>query len=495
MTTGRETGTVPSAIADANTVAEVGRRLRAGEVSAVALVEAALARIAATEPALHAHVVVLAETALDEAARADQDLARGVDRGPLHGVPFGVKDIFDIAGVPTRCGSRVREDAPPAATDAPVVVRLRAAGAIPVAKSVTQEFAAGVVSAPARNPWDPARIPGGSSGGSAAGVAAGCYPVALGSDTGGSVRIPAATCGVVGLKPTYGLVPRTGVFPLSWALDTVGPLAATVADAAAAFDAMVGPDPGDATSRRSPGPPAVSALDGGVRGLRLGVPGGFFAERVAPDVLAAFGAALEVFRQLGAEVVSAPWPEAGPGRAAASIINRTETCAVHEATARDPARLARYGPDLRVRFAAVAQVPPTDYIKALRARVAVRNSAARLFAEHRLDAVLAPALPTTALRADDLLVRHDGGGTEPVGIAYTRLTQPFNATGQPVLGVPCGFDRLGLPVGLQIAGRPEAEATVCRIGAAFEAATAWHRRRPAIGRPAGAGRGEGGGGD
>ena len=226
-----------TAIADLS-IAEASRRLRQGELSPVDLTTAVLDRIAVTEPVIHAYVSVETASALASARQAEQELRAGRDRGPLHGVPIAVKDIIDMAGLPTRCGSASRADAAPAIQDADVVRRLRQAGAVLVGKTVTHEFASGVISPPARNPWDPARIPGGSSGGSGASVAAGASFAALGSDTAGSIRIPASLNGVVGLKPTYDRISRAGVFPLSWSLDTIGPLARTVEDATLVFQAI-----------------------------------------------------------------------------------------------------------------------------------------------------------------------------------------------------------------------------------------------------------------
>jgi aspartyl-tRNA(Asn)/glutamyl-tRNA(Gln) amidotransferase subunit A len=440
-------------------IRQAGSRLRAGDLSAVELAESTLRRIAETEPAIHAYVCVLADAALAAARQVDAALRAGTDRGPLHGIPVGIKDIFDVRGVPTRCGSRVRERVAPAAADAASVARVRAAGAVVLGKTVTQEFAAGVVSPPARNPRDPSRIPGGSSGGSAAAVAAGSALAAFGSDTGGSIRIPAALCGVVGLKPTYGTVGTRGVFPLAWSLDTVGPLARTVEDAAWMLNAIADPPVRDATAE----------LGDGVRGLRLGVPRPYFFDRLQPGVRKAVEAALAVFAELGAEVVETPWADAAAARAASFLINRVETVGVHGDGVRATPDL--YGEELRLRVQANALYPAEGYVRALRARTAIRSSIARLFATHRLDALVVPATPGTAAPADDLFVADETGAREPVGLAYTRLTMPFNATGQPVLSIPCGFDAAGLPVGLQIAGRPFAEARVCRIGAAYENAS------------------------
>jgi aspartyl-tRNA(Asn)/glutamyl-tRNA(Gln) amidotransferase subunit A len=453
-------------------IADVGAGFRRGEWTPVDVVHETLARMAWTEPVLHAWVTVDPERALSTAATATRELRDGTDRGPLHGIPVGIKDIYDVAGWPTRCGSDACEEVAPAASDAAQVATLLDAGAVVLGKTVTQEFAAGVISAPARNPWDPTRIPGGSSGGSAAAVAVGTCFAALGSDTGGSIRIPAAACGVVGFKPAYGDLDTAGVYPLSWSLDTVGPLARTVADARTVWHVLAGRAmlPGSVPSSAKAAP----------SGFRVGVPRGFFFEWLQPDVLTAVDAAIDTLRATGVTVVDVSWPLAAAARACGFIINRVETAAVHERVALDdPERFARYGEELRLRIAAGRVISATTYLKAMRARAVIRDSLATLFAAQRLDAIAVPTLATTALAADRLVIE-DTGRDESVGAAWTRLTMPFNATGQPVLAMPCGWDRDGLPVGLQLAGRPGDEETLFQIGAALEAALGLCRVRPPL---------------
>jgi aspartyl-tRNA(Asn)/glutamyl-tRNA(Gln) amidotransferase subunit A len=449
---------------------EAGAQLRSGDLSAVELTESVLRRIEQTESVIHAYVEVLAEEALAAAQQADEALRAGRDRGPLQGLPIAIKDIYDVVGVPTRCGSRVREHTAPAKADAPSVARLREAGMIILGKTVTQEFAAGVVSPPARNPWDPSRIPGGSSGGSGAAVAAGSAPAAMGSDTGGSIRIPASVNGVVGLKPTYGLVSKRGVFPLSWSLDTLGPLTRTVPDAALILNALAGHDPADPTSAPSRPTDAMAEIGQDIRGLRNGVVRPFFFDRLQAGVAEAVEGALNTLRDLGAAVIDTPWTEASLARAAGYVINRAETAGVHGRGLREHPDL--FGPELRLRLEASALFPAETYLHGQRARALVKDSMARLFRDNRLDAIVTPTLPATALPADDLIATYADGSREPVSVAYTRFTMPFNATGQPALSVPCGFDERGLPVGLQFAGRPFDEARLCRIGHAFERAAA-----------------------
>jgi aspartyl-tRNA(Asn)/glutamyl-tRNA(Gln) amidotransferase subunit A len=447
-------------------IADVGAGLRRGEWTPIDVVHQTLERMASTEPVIHAWVAVDPERALAAAATATRELQGGIDRGPLHGIPVGIKDIYDVAGWPTRCGSAAREDAALAERDAAQVATLVKAGAVILGKTVTQEFAAGVISAPARNPWNPTRIPGGSSGGSAAAVAVGTCFAALGSDTGGSIRIPAAACGVVGFKPAYGHLDVAGVYPLSWSLDTVGPLARTVADVRTAWHVLAGNASLPVREDRS--------------GFRVGVPRAFFFEWLQPDVLSAVDAAIDTLRSTGVTVVDVSWPLAAAARACGFIINRVETAAVHEQTALDdPERFARYGDELRLRIAAGRAIPATTYLKATRARAATRDSLAALFAEQRLDAIVVPTLATTALAADRLVIEGTGRD-ESVGAAWTRLTMPFNATGQPVLALPCGWDRDGLPVGLQLAGRSGGEETLFQIGEALETALGLCRVRPPL---------------
>src|SRR5215207_8677362 len=318
------------------------------------VVQAALERIEATEPELHAWVLVDRDQALQAAAQAERELMAGTDRGPLHGIPIGIKDIFDVAGWPTKCGSAARDDVAPARTSASSVQALVDGGAVILGKTTTQEFAAGTISPPARNPWNPGRIPGGSSGGSASAVAAGACLGAMGSDTGGSIRIPAAACGVTGFKPAFGQLDAAGVFPLSWSLDTVGPIARTVDDAWIMWNVLSGDD------RRAS---ARLAPDQSARPRRIGIPRSFFFDSLHPDVRSTIYAGIEALRDAGLTIVDTPWPNAAAARACGFVINRVEAAAVYErAAVEDPERFSRYGADIRLRVAAGRTVPATVYL-------------------------------------------------------------------------------------------------------------------------------------
>jgi aspartyl-tRNA(Asn)/glutamyl-tRNA(Gln) amidotransferase subunit A len=354
------------------------------------------------------------------------------------------------------------------------VAALVKGGAVVLGKTATQEFAAGVVSAPARNPWNSQHIPGGSSGGSAAAVASGACFGALGSDTGGSIRIPAAACGVCGFKPVFGALDTGGVYPLSWSLDTVGPIARTVDDVAIVWDVL----------RESPAPSLSTGAPVVIdpTRLRLGVSRTFFFEALQPAVRSTVDAALDRLAAAGVTIVESPWPDAASARACGFLINRIETAAVHEHVATsDLEAFARYGPDLRLRIAAGRSIPATLYARALRWRPVLRDSMAAWFAQHEIDALLAPALPTTALLADQLRIEGTGRD-ESVGAAWTRLTMPFNATGQPVLSVPAGIAADGLPVGIQLAGKPGAESELFAAGHTVADILAVHELRPSVER-------------
>ncbi|HEU0165080.1 MAG TPA: amidase [Thermomicrobiales bacterium] len=442
------------------------------DFSSVELIDATIARLQATEPEIHAYVEIFADEARSQAQAADQNRAAERVTKPLLGIPIGVKDIFDVVGVPTRSGSKQRANVAPAAKDAPVVARWREDGAIFTGKTVTQEYAAGVVSHPARNPWNPDHIPGGSSGGSAASVAIGSCLGAMGSDTGGSIRIPAAVTGIVGLKPTFGRLTAKGVYPLSPSLDTVGPLARSVADAAILYLSMAG------RTAEIDGVDSLLAPYGskGLEGVRIGILSSFFTEMIQPDVATAFADAVQVLRDLGATIVETDWSEATTARAIAILISRIESGTIHHDNLRNHPELILA--DARIRFEAGQLLPANLYLRARMAREVIRDSIARVYAGNRLDAIAAPTLAATAPRADNLIVEFPEG-KEVVGFALTRYAQPWNATGQPVITVPSGADGNGLPIGLAIVGRPDDEIGISRIAAQYEQATGWFQANAA----------------
>lgn len=463
-------------------IAALGRDLRAGRTSPVALTEALLARIDALDPALRVFLLVARDQALAAARAAEQERAAGIDRGPLHGIPFAAKDIFDVRGLPTTAGSPTRADAV-AAADATVVRRLRAAGMVLLGKVRTVQFAMGASGintqhGTPRNPWHAVHhVPGGSSNGSAVAVAAGLAPMALGSDTGGSVRIPAALSGTVGLKTTVGQVSRAGVFPLSATLDSVGPLTRTVEDAALVYQAMIGADPADRSTAAAVSQDVMTGLSDGVAGLRIGLAGGVFRDGVDPEVEGAVRAAAEVLAGLGARVEAFDFPEAAAALAAnpGSLISGVEACVNHDEL---------LGPDFdaydwvlqtRIAFGRATKAP--DYARALETRLALAERAAARLRD--FDAVLAPTTAVPARPLAELVASREA--YDRIGPLYSRNTMVGNLLGLCALSLPCGFTGAGLPIGLMIHGKPRDEATVLRVGQAFERATDWHRRRPDLG--------------
>jgi aspartyl-tRNA(Asn)/glutamyl-tRNA(Gln) amidotransferase subunit A len=457
-------------------IASISQQLREGATTSVEATRQALDAIDQVNDRLNAFVLVDREGALRAAEEADRVLSSGNGAGPLTGVPVAIKDIIHMDGLPTRCGSPAYPGEP-SERDAAVVARLREAGAVMVGKTTTHELACGVSSPPAANPWDTARLPGGSSGGSGAAVAAGVVPMALGSDTGGSIRIPASVCGIAGLKPTFGRVSRAGVEVLAWSLDHLGPLAATVEDCAATLQVLAGHDPADPPTEPSPPPDYSEHLGRGVDGLRLGIMATPPFSPMQEDVEQAFREGVEHLVALGACVVPVDIPDLTLTLAAEFAIVGSEAAAYHRRLLRETPELI--SPGIRELFTIGTIMPSTHYLKGLGARRIIRDALRQAFNENRLDAVVTPTLPATAALADQEMIDY-GVMEEDVTSSYVRTTAPFNLSGQPALTVPCGFDRDGLPIGLQIAGRPFDEATVLRIGAAYEATTGWSEHRPPV---------------
>jgi aspartyl-tRNA(Asn)/glutamyl-tRNA(Gln) amidotransferase subunit A len=450
----------------------VAGAIHAGKTSSVEVTEAYLRRIERHDGVLKAYITVMADRALAQAREADDEMRRGARRGPLHGVPLGLKDLVAVAGVRTTAGSRVMAGHV-SDRDADVVERLNAAGAVILGKLSMHEFAFGrpVVDGPfptGRNPWDVAREPAGSSSGSGVAVAAGLCAGALGSDTGGSIRGPAARCGIVGVKPTYGLVSRRGVVPLSWSLDHVGPMTRTVRDAAVLLQTIAGRDPGDPSTRDARVGDYTAQLESGVRGTKLGLPRRFYLDfsGLHADVESAALAAFDELGRQGASIedVDAPTLDLA---GAIWVTMLSEVYEFHRETVRDQPQ--NYGEGIRTRIYMGALVTAADFQRGQRLRARLRREIMALFED--VDALVFPGHASPAQRFEDI----------PMGqivVPGSRYTNVWNLLGLPAVVIPCGFSRDGLPVAIQIVGRPFDEATVFRIARAYERATDWHTRRP-----------------
>ena len=447
-------------------IREAAADLRSGRRTSLALTSAALERIARLDGSLRSFITVTAESAVAHARQADAELAAGHDRGPLHGIPISVKDLLATRGVLTTAGSLVYRDWVPEASAA-VVERLEAAGAVPVGKNNLHELAYGVTSSNPHfgavvNPRNRRHSPGGSSGGSAVAVAAGLVHGAIGTDTGGSVRIPAAFCGLVGLKPTYGRVSRRGVLPLAYTLDHVGPIAATVRDTALLLNAIAGYDPADPASSRRPVIDSVPAHGHSIRGLRIGVPENFFFERIDPEVDATVRDALARAESIGARCTPVRVPDMAALNAVARIVQLAEAAAVLGPLIE---RRDDLGEDVRALILQGRLIAATDYIDAQRLRRRYRSEFSRLWTE--VDCLATPTTPATAPEIGQTTVRI-AGEDEDARLAATRFVRAVNLLGLPALSLPCGLSSSGLPIGLQIIGPPFDEAGVLAVGAALE---------------------------
>jgi aspartyl-tRNA(Asn)/glutamyl-tRNA(Gln) amidotransferase subunit A len=443
------------------TIVELAPRLRRRELSPVEVTRACLDRIEKLNPALNAFITVAAESALAEARVAEIEISRGEWRGPLHGIPIALKDIVDTAGTRTTAASALFQHRVPA-EDAEVVRRLRLAGAVILGKNNLHEFAYGGSSllsffGDVHNPWNTAHIAGGSSGGSAAAVAAGLCYAAIGTDTAGSIREPAALCGCVGIKPTYGRVSARGVIPLSWSLDHVGPLAATVADAAVMLQVIAGYDPLDVCSADVPVSDYVSGLGNGAKPLRVGVPRAHFFDDLDDEVRAAVERSLVVIRTLAAEVRDLQ-VEVSSDR----TVQAAESFAYH---AENVARMPElYQPETLRRIRSGDNISASEYIQRRRELDQERRRASDIFAD--VDLLVTPTMPIPAPAIADL--RKDPAALRPAELALLRNTRPFNVWGLPAISVPCGFTKSGLPIGLQIAGPYWREDLVLRLAHAYQ---------------------------
>jgi aspartyl-tRNA(Asn)/glutamyl-tRNA(Gln) amidotransferase subunit A len=457
------------------TIGEAAAGLRRKEFTALELTDACLERIAAIDGTLHSFITITAELARDTAKQADTERRAGRDRGPLHGIPIALKDLYATNGILTTCHSAVLQDWIPD-HDATATAKLAQAGTILLGKLGMHEFAFGGPSVDApfpavRNPWNTAHITGGSSSGSGAALAAGLCYGALGSDTGGSIRNPAAHCGIVGIKPTYGRVSRYGVVPLSWSLDHAGPMARRVEDCAIMLQALSGYDPKDPASANAAVPDFSAGLGRGVRGLRVGVPrANWFDENlgVARETETVYAAALKTLQELGAEIIEIDGTPFSLARQANQTILIAEAYAYHEKTYQKTPE--KFGSSVRRRMLEGAFLSAADYITAQRARSVLNQQMVANFT--RVDVFATP----TVARPPDAFDTLDPNEQN----LRPSFTNPFNLTGLPTISVPCGFTKGSLPVGLQIVAPAFDETTCFRVAHAYEQATEWHRERPPV---------------
>jgi aspartyl-tRNA(Asn)/glutamyl-tRNA(Gln) amidotransferase subunit A len=457
------------------TLSEASELVRVGKVSPVELTQACLSRIERLNSKLNAFITITAETALAQAREAESDVQKGRWKGPLHGIPLALKDLVDTAGVRTTGASGLFKDRIPA-QDAEIVRRLKASGAVLLGKLNLHEFAYGASSVigyfgAVHNPWDPAYSPGGSSSGSGAAVAAHLCYGAIGSDTGGSIRIPAAYCGIVGLKPTYGRVSTSGVIPLSWSEDHVGPMARTARDAALMLQAIAGYDSADASSVDTPTQNYVAGLESGTSSLRVGIPRAGFYEGLHPDIQMATEASLSVLGQLTS---SAREIELAAPNDDAILILKTEAFAYHRPYLAKSPEL--YQPDTMTRIQTGSEVTAAQYVDARRHLDQSRRSVAKIF--DQVDVIVTPTNKVPPFTIADYL--KDPDTLRAKEVQSTPNTRPFNFFGLPTVSVPCGFTSAGLPIGLQITGPSGSEALVLRFAHAYEQATEWRKHEPKV---------------
>ena len=461
------------------TIREINERLRRKELSPVELTRQTLDRINQVQSTLNAYITVTEDLALEQARRAEREIREGRDRGPLHGIPFAAKDLFYTRGIRTTVGSKILRDFIPD-YDAAVIEKLREAGAVLIGKTGLHEWAYGITSnnphfGAIHNPWDTTRIPGGSSGGSTAALAAGLCTFSLGSDTGGSIRIPASFCGVVGLKPTFGRVSRWGMFPLGYSLDHAGPFAYTVEDAALVYQAIAGHDARDETTiEQSVSLPAF-AEDPQLEHKKIGVPRSFYYENLDPEVDQAVNKALVVLGELGAELTPIDVPDMEEFNSVGKLILAAEATSVHSNRLQE--RREDFGDDVRALLEHGETVLAIAYLDAQRRRRELVRDFNRLF--DQVDLIASPTAPIAAPKIGEGTVSI-GGSTVEVRLAVTRLVRAVNLGGWPTLSVPCGFTSHGLPIGLQLIGNRLEEKGLLEVGHAYQQATEWHRQRPPI---------------
>jgi aspartyl-tRNA(Asn)/glutamyl-tRNA(Gln) amidotransferase subunit A len=461
---------------DANlTITGIAPLIRKGKISPVELVAWMLERAERFQPVLNAFITITAEQALARAKAAEKEILRGKYLGPLHGIPVSLKDLIYTKGVSTTAGSKILRSFVPD-FNASVVDRLDAAGAVMLGKTNLHEFAYGATGVnmhygPSCNPWNPGRMTGGSSGGSAVSVSAALSLGSIGSDTGGSIRIPAAACGCVGFKPTRGLIPLDGVIPLSPSLDHLGPIARSVEDVALLLEAIADPD---SQFRRRMGRQLGKSLREGIRGLRIGIPKQYFFDKVQADVRRNVQAAIQVFEELGARINEVELEGMRETSDLSHTISLAEALAYHYKWVNQ--RPADYDPAIRSRLEEGKSLSAVEYLQALERRKAYTRNFEAVF--QTIDILLTPTIPIAAPRLTETEVSVGARAREDVRITLLRLTRPANLTGQPAISLPCGFSQDGLPIGLQLIGRHWEEDVVLRSAHAYESATLWHKHFP-----------------
>lgn len=460
-------------------VSELSHLIQKKEISPVEVAEAHLSRIESLEPTLNSFITLLPEQAREDAREAEKEILRGKYRGPLHGIPFGLKDLYYVKGIRNTSGSKLYDHFIPQ-YDSTVAFKLKKAGAILLGKLNLHPFAYGTTGeneeyGPMHNPWNLHLIAGGSSGGNGSSVASGECPFAMGSDTGGSIRIPASLCGIVGLKPTYGRVSRYGIVPLAWSQDHAGPMARTVEDCALIMNIVSGYDPQDPTSANLPVPDYTQALKKEIKGIRLGVIKEALELPIESYVKESFWKAVDQLTDLEAIISEVSFPIYHYGSSIASIIQMAEATAYHSELIRKHG--TKIFPPVRLRLESGIFISATDYIQAERARTLFYRQSLELF--KTVDLLLTPTLPTAAFPIGTTSVKMGEKKLNVVSL-LTQFTRPFNLNGFPALTLPCGFSENRLPIGLQIIGRPFDEETVLRTAYAYQQSTDWHLKRPPL---------------
>ena len=461
------------------TVTQLGSLIRRLEISPVEVAEAFLRRIDALEPRLNAFITRVDDHALQSAREAEAEILRGQYRGPFHGIPVGLKDLFWTKDIRTTSGSLIDGDFVPM-EDSAVASRIKAAGAYCIGKLHMTEYAFDGTSlnhhyGPAHNPWDTTRMAGGSSSGPGVAVASGEVPIALGTDTGGSVRVPSALCGITGLKPTFGLISRFGVTPLSWSMDHVGPMARTVRDVALALDMLAGHDPRDQGSAQTPAQDYLAELDRGMRGVRVGVPREFIWEIMDLEIEQAFRAALAHMESLGARIQEVSVPDMGLINAAGSVVQTAEAATIYRSRVLGQGQ--HFDPVIRRRMESGLFISAEAYLHAQQVRAKLKGRLLEVMGQ--VDLLVTP---TTAIAAPDISQErvNVSGQNVPTREALLRITRVFSTVGLPAISVPCGFTKGGLPIGLQLVSEPFSESRLLRVAQAYQDSTAWHNSRPQV---------------